>query len=54
MGSNKVIEDNKAILWLSGWTNWDEITGIFDGGSGGGGGGGVAIKDDDITATKTK
>lgn len=54
LGSNKLIEDNKAILWLSGWINCDEITGIVDEGSGGGGGGGVAIKDDEFPATKSK
>lgn len=51
-GSNELIEDNKAILWLFGWANCVEIMGTDDGG--GGGGGGVVVKDDEWTATIIK
>lgn len=51
-GSNKLIEDNKAILWLSefGWINCD---GVIVGGGGGGGGGGVTVRDEELSATTT-
>lgn len=49
-GSNILIEDNRAILWLSGWINWDEIVETV----GGGGGGGGMPEDDELTATTTK
>lgn len=48
--SNKLIEDNRAILWLSGWVNCDDIVGAV---GGGGGGGGMVVKDDELTATTT-
>lgn len=51
--SNKLIEDNKAVLWLF---DCDEIMGIVvvGGGGGGGGRGGLVAKDDELTATMTK
>lgn len=47
---NKLIDDNRAFLWLSGWFNCVEITGLTGSGGGNGGGGGV-VKDDWFTAT---
>lgn len=52
--SKELIEDNKAVLWLSDWVNCGGIKGTF--GGGGGGGRGVVFVEDDklIAASKTK
>lgn len=46
---NKLIDDNRAFLWLSDGINCVEIMGSVVGG-GGGGGGGVVVNDDELIA----